>query len=314
MVICLLDSGQFVSDPALLDPLRALGEVRVFSGLPATEDELVERASGADVVAWCITQIPDSALDRLPKLRLLQFIGTGMWNFVNVDYANKKGVRCLNIDAYGSNAVAEFAVSLTMALLRNIVPAAQRIRQRLWDMDGLGGREIASSTVGVIGTGSIGKLVARKFLGLGAKVIAHDIFENEELKAKGVEYVSVEELFRRADVITIHMKATPENVGFVSAKLLALMKPDAVFINVSRAELVDGKALYEALSEKRIGGAAVDVYEGEPLNDDDFRLVSLPNVIGTPHIGFYTGQSNDNAVRLSVESIVRALTDGNASL
>ena len=310
MVICILDSGQFISDDALLDPLRRFGEVRVFSGMPETEDELVARARGAEVVAWCVTQIPNSAIDRLPELRLLQFIGTGMWNFADVDHCTSRGVRCLNIDAYGSNAVAEFAVSLTMALLRNIVPAAERIRRREWNMDGLGGREIASSTVGVIGTGSIGALVAKKFCGLGAKVIAHDIFENAELRDRfGVEYVGVEELFRRSDVITIHMKATPENVGFVSEGLLRLMKPDAVFVNVSRAELADGGALYRALAEKRIGGAAVDVYEGEPLSDSDYRLVSLPNVIGTPHIGFYTGQSNDNAVRMSVESIVRALEE-----
>lgn len=311
MEICILDSGQFIERPELLEPLYAFGKVRVFSGMPGTEDEIAARARDAEVVAWSMTKLSNRVLDRLPKLKLLQFIGTGLWNFADVDYAHARGIRTRNIEAYGSNAVAEFAIGLTMALQRGIVPAVNRVKARRWDLDGLRGREIAGSTVGVIGTGSIGSLVAQKFIGLGARVIANDIRENPELReAYGLEYVPVEELFLRSDVITIHMKATRDNRRFVSERLLRLMKPEAVLINVSRAELVDCEALCRALSEGRIGGAAVDVYEDEPLSDSDYRLVQLPNVIGTPHIGFYTGESNENAVRLAVASIVSALESG----
>ena len=128
MIICMLDAGQFIEKPEFLEPLKQYGEIRIFSGMPKSVDEVVARAGDAEVVAFAVTQLTHEMIDRLPKLKILQFIGTGMWNFVDVDYAVSKGIEVLNIDAYGSNAVAEFAVSLAMSMNRNIVPAVNILK------------------------------------------------------------------------------------------------------------------------------------------------------------------------------------------
>lgn len=308
MVICMLDAGQFIEKPELLEPLRKFGEIKIFSGMPETADEVVRRAGDAEVVAFAVTQLTREMIDRLPRLKVLQFIGTGMWNFVDVDYAASKGIRVLNIEAYGCNAVAEYAICLTAALIRNVVPAVNVLKAGGWDTAGLGGHEIAGSTVGVIGTGAIGRLVVEKFIGLGAHVIANDLFESDYLKQKyNLQYVSLEEIFKRSDIISLHMKATKENERLIDQTYLSLMKQNALFINAARAELVNVEDLYDALANGRIGGAAIDVFTSEPPGVLEQKLVQLPNVIGTPHIGFYTEQSNDNSIRMSVESIAKAL-------
>ncbi|HPX70116.1 MAG TPA: NAD(P)-dependent oxidoreductase [Bacillota bacterium] len=310
MKICMLDCGQFINDSKLLDPLRKYGEVSVYQEMPETVDELVNRAHEADVVAFAVTQIGREAIDRLPNLKMVQFIGTGMWNFVDVDYAESKGIAVRNIDAYGSNAVAEFALAMTFALMRNIVRAVNIVKSGAWDLSGMEGSEIAGSTVGVVGTGSIGRLVAEKFIALGANVVANDIFESDYLKEKyNIEYLPLDELFRRSDIVTLHMKVTKENEKIINSKLFSIMKKNSLFINVARAELVDLDDLYEALTVGNLGGAAIDVYSCEPLGELDTKLTKLPNVICTPHIGFYSKQANDNSIRMSVDSIVKYLEE-----
>lgn len=308
MKICFIDAAIFIDKPQLLDPLRAVGEVEVFEGIPASADEVVKRAKDAEVIAFSMMQFTNEMLDRLPKLKVLQFIGTGVWNFVDVDYAKSKGIEVLNIDGYGSNAVAEFALSMALTLAKKIPAANGIVKSGKWSADGMMGKEIKGSTVGVIGTGSIGRMVAEKYALLGAKVIACDIFENAELKEKyQIPYCSMEEIFAKADIITLHMKVTPENERGIGKELLSLMKKDALLINVARAELVDTKALYEALSGGAIGGAAIDVYDSEPPAESDYALASLDNVVATPHIAFYTEEANDNSIKMSVSSILVAL-------
>lgn len=308
MKTCLIDAGIFIDKPKLLDPLREIGEVAVFDGIPSGADEVVERAADADIIAFGLMQFTNEMLDRLPKLKILQFIGTGVWNFVDVDYAESKGIKVLNIDGYGSNAVAEFAVSMALALAKKLYPAISVVKDGGWTLDDLMGKEIKGSTVGVIGTGSIGRLVAEKFIALGATVIACDIFESDYLKeACGVEYKSMEAVFAEADLVTLHMKVTKENERGIDRKLLSLMKPDALLVNVARAELVNTRDLYELLAENEIGGAAIDVYDSEPPSAEDYQLAELPNVIATPHMAYYTEQANDNSIKMTVSSILASL-------
>ena len=309
MKICFIDAKIFLDKPELLDPLRPLGEIEAYEGIPETADEVVARAGDADVIAFALMQFTHEMIDRLPNLKILQFIGTGMWNFVDVEYAQSKGIKVLNIEGYGSNAVAEFGVSMAMALNRKIAEADRILKAKTWDMEGLCGMEIAGSTVGVAGTGNIGRMVAEKYLALGADVVACDIFENESLKEKGVKYVTFEEMFAAADIVSLHMKVTKDNERCINKALFDLMKPNALLINVARAELVDTDALYEALAEGKIAGAAIDVYNAEPPSEKDYRLAGLKNVIATPHIGFYTEQANDNSIIMSVDSIIKALNE-----
>lgn len=310
MKISFIDAAIFIDKPEFLDPLRELGEVEVFAGIPESVDEVARRGADAEVIAFGLMQFTNEMLDRLPALKVLQFIGTGVSNFVDVDYAESKGIRVLNIDGYGSNAVAEFAVAMGMSLAKKIPAANSIVKKTGWSTAGLLGKEIKGSTVGVIGTGSIGALVAEKYARLGARVIACDIFENSYLKETyGIPYKKMEEVFREADIVTLHMKVTKDNERGIGKSLLGLMKADALLINVARAELVDTEALYEVLAAGKIGGAAIDVYDSEPPSATDYRLAQLENVVATPHIAYYTQEASDNSIKMSVSSILDAVKD-----
>lgn len=304
MKICLIDAGIFIDKAELLDPLKEMGEVEVFDGIPEGIEEVVARAGDADVIAFGLMQFTNEMLDHLPDLKVLQFIGTGVWNFVDVEYAESKGIKVLNIDGYGSNAVAEFAVAMALALSKKIMIADRVLKDGDWTIEGLKGKEIKGSTVGVVGTGSIGRLVAEKFIELGANVIACDIFESGYLKENyRIEYKTMGELFETSDIVTLHMKVTKENERIIDSKLLSLMKADAVLVNVARAELVNSDDLYQALTSGTLGGAAIDVYDCEPPSEKDYQIGQLENVISTPHIAYYTQEANDNSIKMMVSSI-----------
>lgn len=307
MNICLIDCGLFVEDDHLLDPLRGVGEVSVYTGVPETAEEVLRRAKDAEVIAFALMQFSNEMLDALPKLKILQFVGSGASNFVDMEYAASKGIQVLNIRGYANNAVAEYALSLGLSLVRHVVQGNRVFLSGSWDQSGLNGFEIAGSTVGILGTGGIGYLVAEKFQALGAQVLACDLYPQDSLKEKGVQYVEMEDLFARADLVSIHMTVLPETEGIVTRSLLESMKPSALFVNVSRAELVDTQALYDLLEAGKLGGAALDVFNHEPPAGIDLKLAALPTVIATPHIGFYTDQANTNSIVLSVSSIVEAL-------
>ncbi len=306
MNICIIDAKRFITDESLLEPLYKLGNVSIYDGIPDSLDETVKRAKDADVILFALMKITNEIIDNLPNLKVIQFIGTGVWNFVNVEYASKKGIKVLNVEGYGNNAVAEFALSCAFSLARKITNADRILKERRWSLDNLEGIEIEGSVFGVVGTGNIGSIVAKKACLLGADVIACDVYESDELKNKyGIKYVTLNEIFEESDIITIHMKASKETENIIGKDLLSKMKKGSLFINAARAELVDNKALYSLLKSGQIAGAAIDVFENEPPND--YSLAELENVIATPHIGFYTKKANDNSIKLSVESVVSFL-------
>lgn len=308
MKICFIDAGIFIEKNELLDPLREIGDIDIYEGIPDSLEEVVRRGEDAEVIAFGLMQFTNEMIDSLPKLKLLQFIGTGVWNFVDVDYARSRGIEVRNIEGYGSNAVAEFAVAAGLSAARKITAGDRVLKTGRWTIDGLQGMEIRGSVVGVVGTGSIGRLVAEKYAALGAKVIACDIFENEQLKQDcNVEYYPMEDVFRKADLVTLHMKATKENERCINEKMFMLMKKGSVFVNAARAELVDHNALYDALDSGVLGAAAVDVYNFEPPAEEDYRLACRENVVATPHIGYYTQQANDNSIIMTAESILQAI-------
>lgn len=308
MKICLIDAEVFIDKPELLDPLKEVGEVTLYGGIPTSVEEVVTRAADADVIAFGLMQFTNEMLDKLPNLKVLQFMGTGVRNFVNVDYAEKKGIKVLNIEGYGSNAVAEFAVAMGLAAARKVTAADDVLKSNRWTIDGLLGIEIKDAVVGVVGTGSIGRLVAEKYCGLGAKVIACDIYENQQLKQDfQVEYMSMEEIFRRADLVSLHMKVTDENEKSIGEELFSTMKIGAILINVARSELVDTEAMRKALDSGKLGAVAMDVYDREPPTKEDYQFAQRENVIATPHIGYYTQQANDNSIIMTVNSILAAI-------
>lgn len=304
MKTCFIDAKDFVSDMALIEPLKQLGEVELYSGIPETVDEAVERAKDADVIVFCLMEITAELINRLDNLKIIQFMGTGVTTFVDMEAAEKKGIKVLNIEGYGNNAVAEFSIAAAFGAARQIYLCNRLIRDGQWNNDDTEGMEIAGSKYGVVGTGNIGALVAKKAKALGAEVYAFDIYQNKDLiENYGVKYISLEEIFSTCDVVSLHLKVNKETEGIISKELIDSMKKESILVNVARAELVDDDALYSALKEKRIKAAAIDVYRQEP--PVGLKYAELDNVLLSPHVGFYTKKANDNSVVLAVESVIK---------
>jgi phosphoglycerate dehydrogenase-like enzyme len=293
----------------IVAPLGEFGEIECHSDLPCSQEEMYERARDAQVIFIKINQPGRDLIERLTKLKFIQFIGIGYSNYLDVPHCESLGIKVRGIGEYGSNSVAEFALGLIISAVRGISAADRRIKNGVWNLDGMLGRELSQTTVGVIGTGAVGKLTARKLSLLGARVTACDICPDKELSdGFGVEYTDIKTLMKESDVVSVHLKYTPETEGLISRELLHLMKEGAYFINTARAQIVDYAALEELLRSGRLAGAAIDVHYGEPPADRG--LVELDSVIATPHMAYYTKTANTNMLRLSVESVLDYLRSG----
>ncbi len=227
-------------------------------------------------------------------------------------------IHVVRVPAYSPHAVAEHALSLLMTLTRRIHTAYNRTRDGNFALSGLVGRDLFGKTVGVIGTGKIGKIFARIMSGFGMKVLLDDLYPDTEFAASlGASYVSREELFRSSDVISLHCPLTPENRYLVNEDSIAKMKTGVVIINTGRGGLIDTRALVEGLKDGKIGGAGLDVYEEEehyffedwslaPIKDDLLaRLLQFPNVVLTSHQAFLTEEALSEIARVTLENIKR---------
>ncbi|HWQ91590.1 MAG TPA: 2-hydroxyacid dehydrogenase, partial [Clostridia bacterium] len=248
---------------------------------------------------------------RLVALRCAGF------NNVDVAAAKQLGLRVARVPAYSPHAVAEHAVTLLLSLTRKIHRAYNRVRELNFSLNGLVGEEIYGKTVGIIGTGRIGRIAAQILRGFEAKVIAYDPYPSEEWAGKaGVIYCELNPLLSQSDIISLHLPLMPETVHLLNAKTLALTKRGAVIINTSRGKLIHTEALVDALKSRHLGGVALDVYEeeegiffedlsGQVLLDDALsRLLTFPNVLITSHQGFLTREGLTEIARITVENIL----------
>jgi D-3-phosphoglycerate dehydrogenase len=244
------------------------------------------------------------------RLRVIGRAGTGVDN-IDLNAATRRGVVVMNAPGGNSVSVAEHTVALLLALARQVADASQSTRGGKWEKKKFAsGRELLGKTLGVIGTGNIGALVVQRAKAFGIKVIAYDPFLSEDAAAKlGVEPVQLPEIFRRSDAITLHVPLTEQTKNMIGAPQIAQMKPGALLINCARGGLVDEKALAEALQSKRLGGAALDVFETEPP-PADHPLFSCDNFIGTPHLGGSTEDAQQNVAVIVCEAMVEYLTTG----
>ncbi len=267
--------------------------------------EVVETASGADVV-WTMGGSRVITADVLPLLRRCRAIlrtGTGTDNIPVVE-ATRLGIVVANTPEATMHQVAEHAVGLLFAVIRQIARQDRLVRQGVWD------RYLAwpdwhllGQTFGLVGFGRIARLVARKISGFEMKVIAFDpVVDAQTMASHGVEKVSVDELFSRSDFISVHVPLSEKTRHSLGQAQLRLMKPKAVLINTARGEIIDQQALVRALSERKIGGAGLDVLDPEPPAPDD-PILSLDNVVLTPHIAGYSDLFREAFWRQSVETL-----------
>lgn len=235
------------------------------------------------------TKVRQPLIDAAPNLKLIVRGGVGL-DTIDVDYARSKGVTVLNTPAANSAAVAELVIGLLLTLARHITVADAGMKAGKWEKKALEGSEIAGKTLGLIGYGRIGRLTAEKARALGMDVVCYDPFV--AVTDAGVRAVELEELLTVSDYISLHVPTTPRTKGMLGAAQFAQMKPTAYIVNAARGGVVDEAALYAALVEKVIAGAALDVYTEEPPKSAALlQLVALPQVVALPHLGASTGEA-----------------------
>jgi len=285
--IAVLDDWQSVASGVLdWSVLDSVGEVSFLHEYPADTATMVERLASFDVICIMRERTPfnEALLAQLPKLKLL--VTGGMRNAaVDVAAARRHGIEVCGTDSY-KNAAPELTWALIMGITRNLVSEANSLRAGNWQI-GIGS-DLHGKTLGILGLGSIGKWIARYGQAFGMNVIAWSQNLTAEAAAEvGVTRVSKQELFEQADVLSVHLVLSERSRGLVDAQALSWMKPTAYLINSSRGPIVDETALIDALRQQRIAGAALDVFDIEPMPaDHPYR--SLDNVLATPHIGYVT--------------------------
>jgi D-3-phosphoglycerate dehydrogenase len=270
-------------------------------------EELREEIKNADALAIrSATKVTPELIDGAPRLKVVGRAGTGLDN-VDIAYASKKGIVVMNTPGGNTITTAEHAISLMLALARNVPQASQSMREGKWEKKKFQGTEIFNKTLGVIGLGRIGSVVAERGLGLRMRVLGYDPYITKESAAsKGVELVSMDELLARSDFITLHIPKTKETAKLLNREAFHKMKPGVRIVNCARGGLVDEAALLEALRDGKVAGAALDVFETEPPGTD-FPLRNLPNVICTPHLGASTEEAQANVSVAICEQILEYL-------
>ena len=280
------------------EALAQLGDLNVrFEPRRATsDDEVIEVAQDADAILVTAAYVTRRALEALqPKLRAVVRYGIGL-DRIDLDAARELGVQIRNVPDFCIVEVADHAIALMLAVARDIVPRAVDTQEGRWRGTQRKLYRIAGRTAGIVGIGGIGGEVAKRLAGFGLTLIAHDPYADaQRAEALGVRLVEIDELLSRADFVMLTCPLTDETEGMIDREALAMMKPDAIIVNTSRGELIDEEALAQALAEGRIGGAGLDVLAQEPA-PDDHPLLSLENVVITPHVAWYSEEARQDLV------------------
>jgi D-lactate dehydrogenase len=295
---------------------QAYGHELVFME-PRLTPDTVTLAEGYPAVCVFVNDQVDDGVQQWLKNHGTQLIATRSAGFNHIDLqaAQQLGLTVARVPAYSPHAVAEHTVGLILALNRKIHRAYNRVRDGNFALEGLLGFDLNGCTVGIIGTGKIGKVVAQIMRGFGCQLLAFDPYPDPECERFGVHYVGLEELVSLSNIVTLHCPLTPETYHIIDAPLLNKAKPGFMLINTSRGALLDTPAVIEALKEGTIGYVGLDVYEeeedlffedlsGKVLQDDVFaRLLTFPNVIITGHQAFFTQEALEEIARTTLENI-----------
>jgi glycerate dehydrogenase len=304
MNIVVLDGYTLNPGDLSWDALKQLGSCAIHDRTPP--EQVVERARDAEVVLTNKALLPREAIAALPKLKYIGVLATG-YNVVDIAAAKERGIPVANVPDYGTHSVAQFTFALLLELAHHIGHHAQTVRDGrwarsadfcYWDSPLI---ELHGLTFGVIGFGKIGRATAKLADAFGMKVLVHNRSLPAELPV-GYEFVSLDDLLSRSDVVTLHCPLTPENKQFTNAERLARMKPAAFLLNTSRGPLLDEAAVANALNSGKIAGAAVDVVSVEPPKADN-PLFTAKNCLVTPHIAWATRAARARLMDIAVENI-----------
>lgn len=281
-------------------------EVDLKKGIPPEELKKVIKEYNA-IIVRSATKVTAEIIDAAQNLEVIGRAGEGVDN-IDVKAATAKGIVVVNAPGSNSNSVAEHVIGLIMALARRIPEADHSTKSGKWEKSKFSGIEIEEKTLGIIGFGKIGFLVAKKALGLGMKVIAFDPFlpDDKFLSLDVKRAASLEDLYKISDFITIHLPKSKDTMGMFNKAELYKMKKGAVIINAARGGIVVEKDLAEAIKDGQIGGAALDVFENEPCENSP--VLELGRVVCTPHLGASTNEAQDRAGMIIAEQVDAVLT------
>jgi D-3-phosphoglycerate dehydrogenase len=305
------DSPPVITGTAALKRIQSAGDTVVFNTPPASEDDLIQRIEGAHTVvnirSYC--KFPLRVLEAVSgTLRHLAVWGTGTDN-VDLAAARRFGIVVSNTPGTATDALAEHTLALLLAVARRLVPLDAGVRDGKWERGML--FQCRGKTLGIVGTGAIGSRLAELGRSIGMRVIAWTLHPDaQKAQRTGFAYVStLDELLEQADVVSLHLRSSPDTRGIIGAAQFARMKSGAIFLNTARGDLVDEDALVEALGTDKLFGAGLDVFGKEPVQVDN-PLVGLPNVVLTPHTGGNTPEALEAGLNLCADNVVSILTRG----
>ena len=288
-----------------LDDIAAAGhDVVVRLGLDHAA-LLTEISDAAALIVRSATQVTAEVLEAAPELLVVGRAGIGLDN-VDVDAATQRGVMVVNAPQSNALSAAEHTIALLLAQARNVPQAHAALIQGRWERSKWQGVELSDKTLGIVGLGRIGRLVAQRAMAFGMRLIAYDPFVSVDRAAQlNVELLELDELLARSDFVSLHLAKTPETIGLIDADALSRAKPGMRLVNVARGGIVDEDALAAAITSGQIGGAALDVFEHEPTTSSP--LFDLPQVVVTPHLGASTVEAQDKAGKTIAEQVVLGL-------
>ncbi|MCG9791258.1 2-hydroxyacid dehydrogenase [Flavobacterium algicola] len=292
----------------------------------------IQLVENSDVVCVFVNDIVNAEIiEELArkKVKIIALRCAG-FNNVDLDAAKKAGIRVCRVPSYSPEAVAEHAMAMILTLNRKTHKAYNRVREQNFSLNGLLGFDVHGKTIGVIGTGNIGKAFAKIVLGFGCKVLAFDINKDEDLEKLGVQYESVDTIFKSADIISLHCPLNEKTKHIINSDSLSIMKKNIMIINTSRGALINTPDVIEDLKKSKIGYLGIDVYEQEEklffkdlsediIQDDDIqRLMSFPNVLVTAHQAFFTNEALTQIALTTLKNITNLLAqkdlENNAAL
>ncbi len=305
MKIVVLDGYTLNPNDLSWKNLEALGETVIYD---RTENEdIISRIGDAEIILTNKTPLKEETLKACPNLKYVGVLATG-YNVVDIDNAKKHGIVVCNIPTYGTTAVAQFVFALLLELCHRVGHHSQRVTEGAWSSSidfcfwDYPLVELYGKTIGIIGFGRIGHQTSLVARGFGMKVLAFDSYINKEWEKEGVKYVSLDQLLKDSDVISLHCPLFPETEKIINANTLSKAKDGVKIINTSRGGLIDEDALYKALESGKVSGAAMDVLAVEPPVGPN-KLFTHPNCIITPHIAWAPKESRQRLMDIAVDNV-----------
>jgi D-3-phosphoglycerate dehydrogenase len=295
--------GYYVSQPVEYLENHGCSVGLAPQGKKMSEEDLIQCVGECDALIVGVEKITEKVIRGSKKLRVIAKHGAGVDN-IDVKAASNRGIVVTSAPGANSSAVAELTIALLLSLSRSIPMADRSVKEGRWPR--VVGGELGGKVLGIIGLGQVGKKVARLALRFEMNVLAYDVLRDESFaQSHGINYSSLEDVLAKSDFVSIHVPLGPGTRGLIGEREIGLMKKGAYLVNLSRGDIVDEEALYRALKEKKMGGAALDVFSKEPPSESP--LFTLDDVILTPHMGGYTREALRETGMICVRDIVDVL-------